>query len=171
LGVSLLIAQLTFHFYPTVSLSQHVRIVTALGTWALLSVVCQWALDRERWSHFVPFVWATLDVTSLTVVLWLDEAGAGPLVAAFPVLVATSGLWFREAVVGMTTALTMLGYGVLVSNGAIRTHHIEQLNWHIAFLVFLALAGFAVAYQVHRVRALSRFYGRPDQAERRNALD
>jgi hypothetical protein len=34
------------------------------------------------------------------------------------------------------------------------------MNWHVVFLVLLVLTGCAVAYQVHRVRALSRFYDR-----------
>jgi len=34
------------------------------------------------------------------------------------------------------------------------------VNWHVVFVVLLVLTGCAVAYQVHRVRTLSRFYGR-----------
>jgi eukaryotic-like serine/threonine-protein kinase len=48
LGLCLVIAQVTFHFYPSVSLAQHTRIVSALGIWVLLSMICQWALEQER---------------------------------------------------------------------------------------------------------------------------
>ncbi len=158
LGICVIIAQVTFHYHPTVSLAQHSRIVSGLGMWALLSVMCQWALEQERWNKYVPFLWAAVDAVCLTTVLWLDRAMPGPLIASFPVLVATSGLWFRAPVVGITAILAMLGYSFLVLDDFLRHHRLEQVNWHIAFLVLLALTGCAVAYQVHRVRALSRFY-------------
>ena len=160
LGICVIIAQGTFHYYPTVPLAQHTRIVSALGIWALLSVICQWALERERWSKLVPFIWAVVDAVCLTAALWFDEALPGPLIASFPVLVAVSGLWFRVPLVGLTTILAMLGYSFLVMDDFFRHRRLDQMNWHVVFLVLLVLTGCAVAYQVHRVRALSRFYDR-----------
>ena len=160
LGICIVIAQMTFHYHPTLSLAEHTRIVSALGIWALLSVICQWALEQERWSKFVPFIWATVDAVCLTAILWLDEAMPGPLTGCFPVLVAQSGLWFRAPLVAVTTLLAMLGYTFLVFDDFFRHHRLEHVNWHVAFLVLLVLTGCAVAYQVHRVRALSRFYNR-----------
>jgi eukaryotic-like serine/threonine-protein kinase len=160
LGICIVIAQVTFHVHPTVSLAQHTRIVSVLGLWALLSVLCQWALAHAHWSRFVPFLWALVDVVCLTVTLWLDESLPGPLIGSFPVLVATSGLWFRAPLVAVTTILAMLGYSVLVFGDLHLHHRLEHVNWHIAFLILLMLTGCAVAYQVHRVRALSRFYSR-----------
>ena len=165
LGICLVIAQVTFHYYPTVSLAQHTRIVSSLGVWALLAGMCQWALERERWGKFVPLVWATADTVCLTAFLRLDEALAGPLVGSFPVLVAASGLWFRAPVVGLTTLLAMLGYTYLVGDDFLRHHRLEQANWHVAFLVLLALTGCVVAYQVHRVRAMIRFHDHRTGAE------
>jgi len=160
LGICVAIAQATFHFHPTVSLALHARIVATLGIWALLSVLCQWGLEQERWSKCVPFVWVAVDTLCLTTVLWLDEAMPGPLIASFPVLVAVSGLWFRSPVVALATLLTALGYSALVLDDFHRHGRIEQMNWHVAFLVMLALAGCVVGYLVHRARALSRFYDR-----------
>jgi hypothetical protein len=54
----------------------------------------------------------------------------------------------------------VLGYSLLVLDDFSRTRRLVQPNWHAAFLVLLVLTGCAVAYQVHRVRALSRFYNR-----------
>ena len=73
---------------------------------------------------------------------------------------AVSGLWFRPPVVALATLLAVLGYSGLVIDHFSRHGRLEQVNWHIAFLVLLVLTGCAVAYQVHRVRALSRFYDR-----------
>jgi len=158
LGICLVIAQATFFFSPTVSLAQHVRIISSLVIWALLSVICQWALEHQGWTRVVPFLWAAVDTVCLTAALWLDEAMPGPLIASFPVLVAASGLWFRVPVVALTSLLAMLGYSFLVFSDFSRHQRLEQINWHVIFLVLLALTGSIVAYQVHRVRALSRFY-------------
>jgi len=160
LGISVAIAEVTNYCHPTVSRAQFTRIVSVLWIWAFLSVLCQWALERERWRDYVPFLWVTVDTVCLTAILWLDEAFPGPLIATFPVLVAASGLWFRAPLVGLATLLSMLGYSFLAWDDFSRRGRLEQLNWHIVFLVLLVLTGSAVAYQVHRVRALSRFYER-----------
>jgi len=151
----------TYLSHPTVPLGQHTRIITVLGIWALLSAICQRALERARWSRLVPFIWVAADTLCLTAALWLDEAIPGPLIASYPVLVAVSGLWFRVSLVGVTTLLAVLGYTFLIFADFSRYGKVEQMNWHVVFLVLLVLTGCAVAYQVHRVRALSRFYGRP----------
>jgi eukaryotic-like serine/threonine-protein kinase len=160
LAICLLIAQLTYLYYPSVTPARHLRIMSVLGIWALLSTLCQWALEKERWNNLVPYLWATADVACLTAFLWLDDALRGPLIASFVVLIATSGLWFRVPVVGLTTVLAIVGYGLLLGAEFNQAHHLEQVNWHIAFLVLLSLTAGAVAYQVHRVKALSRFYRR-----------
>lgn len=160
LGICMAIAQVKYGYHPTVSLPQHTRIVSVLGIWALLSVLCQWALEQGRWSKRVPFIWVAVDAVCLTAVLWLDEAMPGPLLGSFFALVAASGLWFRVPLVALTTLLAALGYGFLLLDDFSRHHRLEHTNWHVIFVVLLVLTGCAVAYQVHRVRALSRFYGR-----------
>jgi len=108
----------------------------------------------------VPFLWVAVDTVCLTAALWFTEDMPGPLLASFVVLIAMSGLWFRTPLVGLATSLAVLAYSFLVFDDFIRHHRLEHLNWHILFLVFLVLTGGAVAYQVHCVRALSRFYDR-----------
>ena len=162
LGLCVLIAQVKNHYQPSVPWAQHVRIVSVLLIWALLSVICQWALGRERWSQRVPYVWVTVDTVCLTAALWLDEAMPSPLMASFVVLVVMSGLWSRATLVALATGLAMLGYSFLLYDDFMRhqqqfDHH---LNRHIIFLVFLALTGFTVTYLVHRTQALSRFFDR-----------
>jgi len=169
LGICLAITQVTYYYHPT--LTQYARIMCVLGIWALLSVLCQRALERERWRNLVPFIWVAVDTICLTATLWLDEAlpGGGkastpvaafPLIATFPALVALSGLWFRAPLVGLTTLLAVLGYSFLVWDDFSRHGRLDHLDWHVVFLVLLVFTGGAVAYQVHRVRALSRFYNR-----------
>ena len=160
LGICVAVAQVKFHYLPAVSLAEHARIMSTLGIWASLSVICQCVLERERWSKLVPFLWVAVDTVCLTAALWFTEDMPGPLLASFVVLIAMSGLWFRTPLVGLATSLAVVAYSFLVFDDFIRHHQLEHLNWHILFLVFLVLTGGAVAYQVHCVRALSRFYDR-----------
>src|SRR5664279_50962 len=68
LGICVVVAQVTYLYHPSVTLAQHVRIVSMLGIWALLSVICQWALERERGKNLVPFVWVAVDTVCLTAI-------------------------------------------------------------------------------------------------------
>jgi serine/threonine-protein kinase len=71
--------------------------------------------------------------------------------------VAASGLWFREHLVWLTTAMAVAGYGVLVLNaGLVRS--IESPYRHVVFVAALAVSGLITGYQVRRVRALSQYY-------------
>lgn len=114
LGICVVVAQVTFRYHPTLSLAQHARIVSGLGIWALLSVICQWALEQERWKNLVPFIWVTVDTVCLTATLWLVEAVPGPLMGSFLALVALSGLWMHAPLVGLATILSVFGYSFLV---------------------------------------------------------
>jgi serine/threonine-protein kinase len=77
---------------------------------------------------------------------------------AFPVLIATSGLWFRVPLVWFTTAVGVLGYGALVVYEVLSGVTFAPPHHHVICLVGLVAIGFVTAYQVQRVRALSRYY-------------
>ena len=154
------IAQATYHLQHPVTLALHIEIMTLLGIWALVSALCQWAMQREQWAELTRFGWAAADVVLLTAALMLDEALNGLLMCAYLALVAASGLWLRVSIVAFTTILAMLGSGVLVLAGYWYYHQLQKPNWYLIFLATLVVTGFAVSYLVYRVRALSRFYER-----------
>jgi serine/threonine-protein kinase len=136
--------------------SRRVLAVVALGTIASLSF--QGLLKRERWSTLARYAWATADVILFaTVVMILDGLGTS-MVAGFFLLVAASGLWFRERLVGYTTALAVVAYGVLVGIQAAIEHRLTTPHLHILFMSLLAVSGLIIGYQVKRVRALSLYY-------------
>jgi serine/threonine-protein kinase len=162
LAICAAVAQAKYSAVHNVPLELHVNVMTTLAVWMWVSVVCQWLLRNERWPDATRFAWAGADVLLLTAVLKLDDAFLSPLIVGYPLLVVASGLWFRVPLVAFTTALSALVYSALVFDNYCRGAGQGQWNWHTVFVVAVAIIGFVVAYQVRRVRALSRFYeGRP----------
>jgi serine/threonine-protein kinase len=159
LVLSLVIIQVRFHLSDSVHPDLHAKVLGVLGLWGLASVICQRLLARgEVWGRVGRYVWSAVDVASLTALLLLDGALVSPVTVGFPVLIAASGLWFQVRLVCFTTALAAVAYTALVLVFWINDEAVEGLHKHIIFMVGLIVLGFVVAYQVQRVRALSRFY-------------
>jgi serine/threonine-protein kinase len=108
----------------------------------------------------VPFVWSTADTLLASFIIWVTGNEFSPLVVAFPLLVATSGLWFRVRLVWFSTALAGLAYAALTGTAAPPAEEAGLWHHHLIFVAALVLIGTATAYQVRRVRALSRYYER-----------
>ena len=148
----------------------HYRISAIMVVWAVGSVVFQQILNREhrvpsveRWAGAVRYLWGGLDVILFTVVLYLADAAASPLVVGYPLLVVGSGLWFRVPLVLTTTALCIVSYLTMVLEFYIMRPDLREgfddaYDRPIFFVVMLVALGIAVAYQVNRARALSRYY-------------
>ena len=156
------IAQANYHSLHNVPLSLHVNVMVTLGVWMLVSVACQALLRHDRWPGAARFVWSAADVLLLTAILKIDDALLSPIVVGYPMLIVASGLWFRVPLVAFTTVVSVLGYAALLADNFANGGVFQRWNWHSVFVVTLGVIGFVVAYQVRRVRALSRYYeGRP----------
>ena len=143
------------------SAEKHLAVMGVLGLWAVISILCQWAMKNERRAETVRFIWAGFDAALLTAILFIDEALQSPLIAMYPVLVAGSGLWLRVPLVVLTTAMAVVGYGLLMIDGPQPGG--ESLcppHWHVVVLAMVVLTGFIVSYLVHRVRVLRPIYDR-----------
>ncbi|MEO6810955.1 MAG: serine/threonine-protein kinase [Isosphaeraceae bacterium] len=143
---------------PTVRTERRILVVLALG--AAASVLFQWLLRKERWSsRLARYAWALADIALFTTLVAINDGLTTPLVAGYFLLIAASGLWFRERLVWFTTALAVGSYGALT---AVSSHSLgNSLNSpyrHLLFMATLAVSGLIVAYQVKRVRALSLYY-------------
>ena len=141
------------------------KISLVFVAWLAASVVCQQLLESQRWSVPARFVWGTLDGLLLLIVLLLGNGAISPLVAAYPLLVAGSGLWFRVRFVWHTTGLSLLSYAILVVDfyrwrPELRAAYDPGLIHYVIFALALVVLGCIVAYLVHRVRVLSKFCGR-----------
>jgi eukaryotic-like serine/threonine-protein kinase len=154
------ISQLSYHLFHPATAATHAKVMANLGAWAILSVACQWLLRRERYPDLVRLTWLTVDAILITAELWLVEAVYSPLLIIYALFIVASGLWFRTWLVWCTTALAVAGYTFLLVDAAGRGSLGQSPHYHVIVYVGLLVLGFMVAYQVQRVRVLSRYYER-----------
>ncbi|MCI0461905.1 MAG: serine/threonine protein kinase [Gemmataceae bacterium] len=177
LAVCCLIIQINYHVVNYhvsggVDPTHHLQVMSLFGLWGLASFVFQRILSRKEGLNWIPFAWSAADMVLLTALLVLDahspthahsppHQGFGtPFLIGFPTLIATAGLWFRVALVWFTTGLALAGYGVLLIDHILYATVRSAPHQHVIFAVGLLTVGFVIAYQVKRVRALSRYYER-----------
>jgi hypothetical protein len=146
-----------FRMGPPFHTPNQMRIHATLGIWAVVCGVFQWVFGRRKWSDVTPFFWTTADAVLLTTLLNQADPPLGTLMAGYLLLVTVSGLFFSVRVVVWTTLVAAVAYGILLW---LRPDGVG-LSYHpVLLLALLGVTGGAVAYQVHRVRALSHFYER-----------
>ncbi len=137
----------------------HRRIMVVLVLGAVASLSFQGLLKSARWSSLARFAWATSDVILFTSLVLLNDGLSTSLVAGYFLLVAASGLWFRERLVWYTTGLTVAAYGLLAAVASARGRSESNVtHLHVLFMTLLAVSGLIIGYQVRRVRALSLYY-------------
>lgn len=152
------IVQATYLTSDDTPQSFHVKIMACFAAWALASFCFQRLINRDSLSYRLRFGWCASDVIVLTFVLYLsgqEGRPIGPLLIGYPTLVAASGLFFRVRLVLFAAAISVLSYLILIRNipqGSMPSHY------PVIFSGLLLVLGWIVAYQVHRVRALSRYY-------------
>jgi hypothetical protein len=122
-------------------------------------------MNRDAWPLAVPFAWGVVDAAALLWLLLIADGAASPLLIGYPLLVVAAGLWFRVRLVWFMTALSVLSYLVLVvdcftTRPWLKTGSDLHSDDFIYFVVGLIAMGAAVAYQIERVRVLSRYYER-----------
>jgi serine/threonine-protein kinase len=133
--------------------------IAVVACWALASVGCQALLRVGRWADLARYVWAGADVLLFTLLVLVNTGLSTSQVAGYFLLVAASGLWFREPLVWFTTGSAVVAYGTLVLIEAVVTRQAPETPYrHVVFAAALAVSGLIIAYQVKRVRALSLYY-------------
>jgi len=165
LGVFYLVEVGNYHYHGVDS-SFHVKITLLTAAWAIIAIVCQQFVGRERLAVSARFVWGTLDSLMLLIVLmFVADGAASALVVGYPLLIAGSGLWFHVRFVSFMTATSLVSYGVLVVDfyhwrTRLQEHFDKSIARHVIFAVSLMVLGAIVSSLVHRLRMLSKFYGR-----------
>ena len=136
----------------------HLEIKLTFALWAILAFAFQWLLRREKTAQLARLAWAVTDPVLLMVVLSLAD-DIGPILVGYPVLVAASGLWFSTRLVVVSTVGCILSYGALLYLRLVfRGEHSVQPHYPLIFVMALAVIGFTVGFQVHRLRTLSRYF-------------
>ncbi|MGE5192611.1 MAG: serine/threonine-protein kinase [Deltaproteobacteria bacterium] len=144
----------------------------SFSLWAALAFAFQWLLRREKTAGLARLAWAVTDPLLLLVVILQSPPHVGTLLIGYPVLIAASGLWFNVRLVTVSTTASIVSYlilllkrdGVLLHEGDAGVLLLGQgeltTPWHypLIFIAALAVIGFMVAFQVHRVRTLTRYF-------------
>ncbi len=154
----MLIAQVYYQLFQPNTLQLHLEVQSLLGAWIACSFVCQRLLDRPRWAEFTRYLWVSLDVGLFSLLAFRAEYFDTPVMITYPLLVAASGLWFRTTLVWCTAGLCVVSYTLLLVESTARQGALTQANLHVIFLIGVILMAVVTAYQVERVRALSRYY-------------
>ncbi len=144
-------------FGDSADLLVHCIVMGIVAAWAVLSYLCQLWLHHDNRSLYPHLGNILTDVTLLTAALGISTGPISSLLVVYPLLVTASGLWFRVPLVWITTAATSVGYLVLVG---LKPSLGDPAHYPLLVLTMLTMVGAATAYQVKRVRALSRFYER-----------
>ncbi len=140
----------------------HLRVMGVLGVWLLLSCVFQAMLDGGA-ASLGRYAWAATNVLLLTVILYLSYPPLGPLLIGYPPLVAASGLWFHVRLVVLTTLLSLVSYAGLLCLHP-EEYQSQPSHYPLIFGAVLTVLGFIVAYQIRRLRVLSRYFEPQKQA-------
>ncbi|MGP0063699.1 MAG: serine/threonine-protein kinase [Isosphaeraceae bacterium] len=179
-GLSLMavITQINLYLSTQPDRRLHWTIQSVLGLWAILSLLFQFLLRTGYRSDRVRVLWSAADIVCLTIELKLLERvetalhAGGPLVrvettllVGYPLLIAASGLWWRQNLVWITTLMTMFAFCWIYVDAALAWHD-GRFRWHPSpdlvhpniFLAGLVLTGYVVLRQVKRILALSRYY-------------
>lgn len=133
----------------------HFKIMTIFCLWGILALFFQWGLDHLQNKGKVRFCWAAADVSLLTGLLILVDSPIGILLIGYPMLIVAAGLFFYVRLVFFTTTLSMLAFAILVF---LRPELTELWQYPVIYAVVLAILGTITAYQIFRVRVLSRYY-------------
>ena len=133
----------------------HIMVMSVVGAWGVLSFLYQLLLYRERTADCARFAWSAAYAVLLTLLIYIADPPRGPLLIGYPMLVAASGLFFQVRLVVFTTCVCLASYTALMF---LTPEEANPRHYPFVFGLVLAVLGAIVAYQVYRVRALSRHF-------------
>lgn len=157
IGLSLCAVILQVNYWMSeIDWQSHAEVMTVIFGWMGVSYVCQQLIRRRADRHRMRFAWSAADVLLLTLLLYISDAPVSPLLIGYPLLVVSSGLFFRVRLVLFTTVSAVIGFVLLT---LIRPDsRSPQFHYNVVFAGGLLVLGGMVAYQVYRVRMLSRHF-------------
>jgi serine/threonine-protein kinase len=130
-----------------------INMTLLFAAWAIASVFFQWLLERPSRAEIARYCWAATDALLLTTALFLTGPPLDGLLIGYPLLIVAAGLFFRVRLVTFMTIACLIGFGVLCYGVPA-----EKPYPPVYFALGMTAVGLMVAYQVHRIRVLSRYY-------------
>ena len=134
----------------------HGKLERLLLIWAVSAFVFQRLVKLDDGPRLARYVWLASDAAFLTRLLLIAGHPVGPLVIVYPLLVASSGLFFEEGLVYFMTSVSLMSYAALIW---LVPEEANPKHYCLSFAAVLLVIGFVTAHQVHRVRTLSRLNG------------
>lgn len=154
LAAAMIVLQINYMF-AGVDRPFHMLVMGVLAGWGVLCVVFQAMLNRENLAEVARYAWCGADAALLTTLLWLADPPRGPLLVGYAALVAGSGMFFRVRLVIFMTCVCIVSYGLLL---LLHPDEARPAQYPAIYMVVLAIIGLMVAYQVYRLRVLSRYF-------------
>ncbi|MDG2382749.1 MAG: protein kinase [Pirellulaceae bacterium] len=145
-----------YYVFQGGDLNFHLKHELTFFAWFLLCFGLQKMLNHPKWANCTQYLWASVDLFMLTLILVMAHPPIGALLIGYPVLISASGLFARARLVAFTTVISIIAYSALMGLRSIQT---VGVHYHLFHALGLAVVGFIVSTQVRRIRALSRFYG------------
>lgn len=150
------IIQLRAMFFEVVDRPYHYEVMSVFGIWAIVIGLFQFLTLNRRIKPYLEYAWAATDAMLMTFVLLKVPGDLGPLVIGYPMIVASSGMFFNVRLVVCSSIFSCLGYICLwIWHPG---EHLIEAHYHIIYLIVLVLLGVITAHQVRRVRVLSQYY-------------
>ena len=147
----------TYFMTNGTTLVYHLQVMGLLILWIVMSILLQLLLNHDSLANVARVGTMLTDASILTALFTHAYDDSGTLVIVYALLIVVSGLWFQEKLVWWSTGISEVAFVLLLLDRPNLTK-----PWHYPALVMITLiaVGAATSFQVHRVRALSRFYER-----------
>jgi eukaryotic-like serine/threonine-protein kinase len=131
------------------------RFATVLTlSWAVGAIGFHWLTMRPGWLEVATYGWSALDVLMVTLLLARGDGPKSALLVAYPLLIASTALRFRVALLWFVTVLCILSYWSLVIEAAWYRPGLAvgTKNWMI-FSISMLLVGIVQYQLLRRLRA------------------
>ncbi len=146
-----------YYVFAHPSAQDHWRVMLVLAIWGVVSLLFQKLLHGGAAVSVIAAAWAAADALLYTLAVMLAAEPRELLIIGYPLLIVASGFWVRVRLVWFMTGVCLLAYFTVYWRAS-------DVDWpaHYPMLIagMISLTGAFVAYQVHRLRVLSRYLER-----------
>ncbi len=149
---------LLYVFDPLISSQFHRQMTLVILSWAGGATAMQILVERTSWGTLVRYLWATLDVSLLTVILLIADGPRSTLMPLYLLIIVATGFRWRPGLTLYTTTLCIGALLLLVAEAsARRIELIPNLAEVLVPITTMIVVGILSAALVKRMRVLAGF--------------